>query len=99
MEWVFLVKVVKHLGFSDKLVSFITSCMSTISFSMLLNGQPVGHIKPSRGLRQGDPLSPYLFLLCAMGLQGLIKKPENNGDIREVSICKWPTNFSFIFCR
>jgi len=99
VEWVFLVKVVKHLGFSDKLVSFITSCMSTISFSMLLNGQPVGHIKPSRGLRQGEPLSPYLFLLCAMGLQGLIKKPENNGDIREVSICKWPIDFSFIFCR
>ena len=88
VEWVFLMKVVKHLGFLDKLVSLITSCMSTSSYSVLLNGQPVGHIKPSRGLRQGDSLSPYLFLLCAMGLQGLIKKAENNVNIRGVSICR-----------
>ena len=80
-------KVIKHLGFPEKLVSLITSCMSIISYFVLLNGQPMGHIKPSMGLRQGNPLSPYLFLLCAMGLQGLIKNAENNGDIK--GVCVW----------
>ena len=78
----------------------ISSCMSTVSYSVLLNGQPVGNIKPTKGLRQGDPLSPYLFLLCAMGLQGLIKKAETNGDIRGVSICRnGPRVSHLFFCR
>ena len=100
-------KVIEHLGFPNQLVSLISSCMSTVSYSVLLNGQLVGNIKPTRGLKQGDPLSPYLFLLCAMGLQGLIKKAETNGDIRGVSICRngprashlFFANDSVLFCR
>ena len=103
----FLVKVMEHLGFPNKLVSLISSCMSTVSYSVLLNGQPVGNIKPTRGLKQGDPLSPYLFLLCAIGLQELIKKAKTNGDIRGVPICKngpWVSHLFFaddsvLFCR
>ena len=87
----------EHLGFPNKLVSLISSCMSTVSYSVLLNGQLVGNIKPIRGLRQGYPLSPHLFLLCAMGLQGLIKKAETNGDIRGVSICRNGPRVSHLF--
>ena len=72
-----------------------------------LNGQPVGNIKPSRGLRQGDPLSPYLFLLCALGLQSLLHKIEVNGEINGVAICRngprishlFFTDDSVVFCR
>ena len=103
----FLVKVMEHLGFPNKLVSLISSYMSTVSYSVLLSGQPVGNIKPTRGLKQGDPLSPYLFLLCAIGLQELIKKAKTNGDIRGVPICKngpWVSHLFFaddsiLFCR
>ena len=54
-------------------------------------------IKPSRVLRQGDPLSPYLFLQCAMGLQGLLHKAESEGVIREVSICRNGPRVSHLF--
>ena len=87
----------RKLGFTDKLVTLIMSCLTSVSYAVLLNGQPVGNIKPTRGLRQGDPLSPYLFLLCAMGLQGLLKKAEANGDIRGVSLCRNGPQVSHLF--
>ena len=73
------------------------SCIKSVSYSVLLNGVPSRTIKPSRGLRQGDPLSPYLFLLCAMGLQGLLHKAESEGVIRGVSICKNGPRVSHLF--
>ena len=97
VEWVFLEKIMRKLGFTDKLVTLIMSCLTSVSYAVLLNGQPVGNIKPTRGLRQGDPLSPYLFLLCAMGLQGLLKKVEANGDIRGVSLCRNGPRVSHLF--
>ena len=57
----------------------------------------MGCIKPSRGLRQGDPLSPYLFLLCALGLQSLLQKAEANDDIRGVAICRNGPRVSHLF--
>ena len=81
--------------------------VSTVSYSTLINGEPHGYIKPSRGLRQGDPLSPYLFLLCAEGLHSLLQRVKNVGDIHGVSI-SWSgpklthlffANDSLLFCK
>ena len=82
-------------------------CISKATYSVLINGEPHGHITPSRGLRQGDPLSPYLFLLCTEGFHCLLRKAEENGDIRGVSICRSAPKLthllfaydSLIFCR
>lgn len=63
----------------------------------MVNGEPHGLFHPNRGLRQGDPLSPYLFLLCAEGLHSLIKQAENNGSIRGVSLCKDGPKVSHLF--
>ena len=64
------------------------SVFSFVSFSILVNGEPMGHIVPSRGLRQGDPLSPYLFLLCSEGLNGLIQNAVNDRKIQGFSLCR-----------
>ena len=97
VEWKFLERAMLHLGFFGRFVATIMSCVKSISYSVLLNGVPGSTIKPSRGLRQGDPLSPYLFLVCAMGLQGLLHKAESEGLIRRVSICRNGPRVSHLF--
>ena len=72
-------------------------CNSTVSYSMLINGEAKGNIGPSRGLRQGDPISPYLFLLCAEGLSAMLRKEEEHGNIRGISVCKGAPQISHLF--
>ena len=82
-------------------------CVSTVSYSLLINGDPMVNIKPSQGIRQGDPLSPYLFLLCSEGLHRMIQKVVDFGDIQGVSICRngpklthlFFVDDSLLFCR
>jgi hypothetical protein len=54
-------------------------CIKTVRYSILINGQLVGNICPTRGIRQGDPLSPYLFILCAKALTSLLHHAERTG--------------------
>ena len=107
VEWSFIEKVLVKMGFQERCVKLMMTCITTASYSVLINGEPHGHITPSRGLRQGDPLSPYLFLMCIEGLHGLINKAATYGNIRGVSICRNGlklihllfANDSLIFCR
>ena len=62
----------------------------------MVNDELKGHTVPSRGLRQGDPLSPYLFLLCSKGLNGLIQHAVDGGDIQCFSLCKNGTKISLL---
>ena len=86
-----------HLGFSGNIVSTIMSCIKSISYAVLLNGDLVGHSKPAKGLHKSYPLSPYMFLLCAIGLQRHLHKAESEGAIRGVSICRNGPRVSHIF--
>ncbi|MCI35685.1 RNA-directed DNA polymerase (Reverse transcriptase), partial [Trifolium medium] len=51
---------------------------------VLVNGESVGPIDPKRGLRQDDPLSPYLFIICAEGLSVLLRKAEARGELHGI---------------
>jgi len=107
VEWVFLEKIMEKMGFNERWIALISMCIRSVSCSILLNGQPHGFIVPERGLRQGDPLSPYLFLLVTEGLHSLLKKSEAEGSIRGVSFCQSGprisyllfANDSLIFCK
>ena len=72
VEWKFLELMMKRMGFVDNWVALMMECISTVSYSILINGEPSSIIHPARGLKQGDPLSPFLFLFCTEGLHSLI---------------------------
>ena len=69
-------------------MQWIMTCVLTIRYSVRFNGVPSHSFSPSRGLRQGDPLSPYLFLLVADGLSTLLKHNEGLGDIDGLKVCR-----------
>ena len=66
----------------------VMGCVTIAHFSVLINGTPYGNFSPSGGLRQGDHLSPYLFLLCTEGFTSLLQKVELEGRIKGVSMCR-----------
>jgi hypothetical protein len=76
------------MGFSDKWVHWMSMCVESVDYSVLVNGEKVGPIIPGRGLRQGDPLFPYLLILCTEGLSALIGRAEAIGDIIGTSISR-----------
>jgi hypothetical protein len=82
MEWGFILKIMEKLGFCEKWIGLISECISSPTFSILINGFPLGSISPSRGLRQGDPLSPFLFILGTEVLSRLLVNVENNGSFK-----------------
>lgn len=95
-----------RLGFDINWVDLILRCISTASFSILINSEQKGCFGASRGLWQGDPLSPYLFLLVAEGLSFLISKANSEGRVTGISCSNGPgishllfADNSLIFCR
>jgi len=78
----------KKMGFDDKWINLNIECISTIPYVVLINGVAHGCITPRRGLHQGDPISPYLFLLCSEGFTGLIMEAARNKKLSGISICR-----------
>ncbi|XP_023633818.1 uncharacterized protein LOC111829312 [Capsella rubella] len=81
VEWNYIEAVMKRLGFAEKWCSWIMKCITTVSYSVLVNGSPSKKIIPQRGIRQGDPLSPYLYLLCTEGLSSLLSAAVKSNNI------------------
>lgn len=106
VEWPFLREIVIKLGFDSRWVNLIIRCISLVSFSILINGEKKGKFVSKRGLSQGDPLSPYLFLFIAEGLSHLILEANKNKRLSGMVCSNGPlishllfADNSLVFCK
>jgi exonuclease III/phage terminase Nu1 subunit (DNA packaging protein) len=86
VEWPFLKGVMEKLGFCGPFIDLIMKCVSSVSYRFKINGELTDLVLPGRGLRQGDPISPYLFLLCAEGFSGLLHHADEVGKIKGIRL-------------
>src|SRR6266540_7291497 len=87
-DWGLLERALLKRGFSATWVSWIMECVTTVKYSVKFNGKLLRQFSPSRGLRQGDPLSPFLFLFVADALSSLLRKAVSDNIIEPVKICR-----------
>jgi hypothetical protein len=88
VDWGFLKSLMEKLGSQRKWVQWVMTCVSTVRYSVRFNGVPSHSFSLSRGLRRGDPLSSYLFLLVANGLSTLLRHYEGLGQIEGLIVCR-----------
>eukprot|EP00253_Pinus_taeda_P002838 PITA_02838 len=97
INWLYLRLLLTHLGFNYSFISWIMGCISNVSFVVLINGAASPFFKSQRGLRQGCPLSPLLFLLVAEGLSRLIHKARREEKVKGIEKRKFHDDQSFSF--
>jgi len=86
VDWEYLRAIMIRLGFHSLWVNMVMRLVSTVSFSVLLNGERLDSFNPTRGIRQGDPISPYLFLLAAEGLSCLINSRIQSSALNGIKV-------------
>ncbi|KAH0765964.1 hypothetical protein KY285_001835 [Solanum tuberosum] len=74
VNWNFLMSILRQMGFGEKWLGWINFCITTVKFSVLVNGEPVGFFPSGRDLRQGNPLSPFLFVLAMEGFDSMMRR-------------------------
>eukprot|EP00268_Persea_americana_P008169 TRINITY_DN13144_c0_g1_i12.p1 TRINITY_DN13144_c0_g1~~TRINITY_DN13144_c0_g1_i12.p1 ORF type:complete len:489 (+),score=85.97 TRINITY_DN13144_c0_g1_i12:613-2079(+) len=77
VDWDFLQYLMRRMGFGVKWRAWILECLSSATFSIIINGSPTGFFSASRGLRQGDPLSPFLFVIIGEALSRMLHAGVN----------------------
>lgn len=92
VEWgfffFFFENMMLRMSFNERWVGLIITCVKTITYSVMINGEPKELINPTRGLRQRDLLSPFLFLLYMEGLHGLTQQAAQSREITSFALCK-----------
>jgi len=88
MDWESLCAYMSKMGFHDCWIHWMSMCVESVGYSILVNGEQVGPIIVGHRLRQGDPISPYLFIICVEGLSTLIRDVESRGELTGTKICR-----------
>lgn len=81
LNWDFLLSILLKKGFNSVWIDWIKACISSVSYSILINGKPRGYIKANRGIRQGDPLSPFLFIIAMDYLSMILEEVSSKNLI------------------
>ncbi|KAL8099026.1 hypothetical protein AgCh_031650 [Apium graveolens] len=87
-EWTYIEWMLTKFGFPQMWITRIMKCIRTVSYCFVRGGKVFGDVVPQRGDRQGDPISPYIYILCARGLSGMIRQFEENGLIHGYKIAR-----------
>jgi hypothetical protein len=86
LEWSFIPQALTKIGFNSHFINLIYTCISTTSLSILINQEPTSYFYPQRGLRQGCPLSPYLFVIAINELSLRLQDELNASNLQGVSL-------------
>lgn len=97
VEWLFVIKMMERMGFCQTWINWIFKCISSVVYSFNVNGEKKGFVRPSRGIRQGDPLSPYLFLLVSEGLSSLLLHAMRRQSLSGLKIAQASPAISHLF--
>ncbi|XP_021866146.1 uncharacterized protein [Spinacia oleracea] len=97
VNWNFLLKVLLAYGFPPQWVQLVSQCISTVSYKAIVNGRMSETFRPKCGLRQGDPLSPYLFLFCMDILSRMLQMAENIKQIQGLKVSRRAPSISHLF--
>ena len=84
VEWVFIEAIMKKSGFNERWICLIVHCISFVSYNVLVNGSISDEFHPKRGLRQRDPFSLHLFLMCTERLSAILSKCQRKGMLQGI---------------
>lgn len=88
ISWDFLICIMRQMGFGEKWCKWIETCLRSASVSILINGSPTVEFQMSKGIKQGDPLSPFLFIIATKGLNVVMKEAISKGIFKGVKVGK-----------
>lgn len=97
LEWGFIKNMMLKFGFHEIWIDRIITFISTVSYGFIHNGEEFGNVIPTRGVRQGDPISPYIYIMCAEGLSAMIRRSVENGLIHGCTVARGAPNISHLF--
>ena len=98
-DWTFIQTVLIVMKFENRWIQWIMECVTSVSYTLIVNGNLTSYFKPSQGLRQGDAPSPYLFLFCANILSIALLQAESHKQLQGVKVGRNGLSFTHLLCR
>lgn len=97
VEWSYLTVILCKMGFRKKWVDLVMNCITLVSYSFNVNSKVIGKVTPTRGLRQGDLLSTYIFVLCTQGLSAILDYNNNRKGLKGIQIASGSPMVTHLF--
>ena len=97
LNWTFIRNVLREIGIRGRILELLMHCITSVKYQAILNGEVSNIVTPKCGIRQGDPLSPYIFVLCMEKLSHIIQHKVQEKVWRSIQICYHSPFKSHIF--